>query len=45
MKFVKKVLIYLRNKFLQESFRFMEKFFGVHILPVHFYSPVPIQET
>lgn len=36
-----KLLDKIRNKILWKFFYFNEKFFKVHLLPIHFYSPVP----
>jgi hypothetical protein len=32
---------YLKKTFKRIIFDFAESFFGIHITPVHFYSPIP----
>lgn len=38
-------LISLRNALLARGFRFAESALGVHVTPVHFYSPIPDAST
>ena len=36
-----KIPRFLATIFAQKTFKFFEKYFGLHVTPVHFYSPIP----